>query len=60
MAYTRKTVDTWQLWIYYGQGWEHELTEYSRGEARQRQKEYRDNCPQYPSKIKTKREKVTA
>jgi len=27
MAYERKTVDEWWLYVNYGQGWEHETTE---------------------------------
>lgn len=54
--YKRKTRDAWQLWIDYGQGWEHELTEYSFTEYRSRVKEYRKNCPQFPIKCVFKRE----
>lgn len=46
------------LYVDYGQGWEYELTEYSRDEIRQRRKEYRENCPQYPTKVVMKREKI--
>lgn len=52
MPYVRKTQDEWQLWIDYGQGWEYETAEYTRKEIKQRQKEYRENCPEYPTKIK--------
>lgn len=60
MAYKRKTVDTWQLHVNYGYnlGFEHELTEHSYKEARQRLKEYRENCPQYATKLVYKRERV--
>ena len=58
MPYTRKTVDTFQLHVNYGQGWEHEITEFSRREIRQRVKEYRENCPQYPVKVISRREKI--
>ena len=56
----RKTVDAWELHVNYGygQGFEHELTEYSYKEIRQRAKEYKTNCPQYALKIKYKREKL--
>lgn len=56
MAYTRKTVDTWQMWVNYGSGWEHETTEDSRAEAKAQQKCYRENCPEYPTRIKKVRE----
>lgn len=58
MKYQRKTIDTYQLHVHYGQGWEHEVTEYTFREARERRKEYRENCPQYPVKIVAKREPV--
>jgi len=53
----RKTIDTWELHVDYGQGYEHELTEESRQEANTRLKEYRVNCPQYPAKIIKRRER---
>lgn len=58
MAYQRKTKDVWHFYVDYGYGWEHELDEYSRAEIRQRQKEYRDNCPQYPTKVVKGRERI--
>lgn len=33
MAYERKTIDTWELQLNYGYGWEYTLTEYTRKEA---------------------------
>jgi hypothetical protein len=60
MAYIRKTRDTWQLHVNYGQGWEHETTEDNFREVKQRAKEYRENCPQYPCKIVAKRERIEA
>jgi len=36
----------------YGQGWELETCEETISEARQRLKEYRENMPQYPHRIK--------
>ena len=51
MAYQRKTRDVYRLFVDYGQGWEHELDEFSLREIRQRQKEYRENCPQYPTRV---------
>jgi hypothetical protein len=56
---TRKTRDEWQLHVNYGShGWEHELTEDTFKEARERRKEYRENCPQYPCKIVKRRVKL--
>lgn len=45
MAYERKTIDTWELQLNYGYGWEYTLTEFTREEARARLKEYRENQP---------------
>lgn len=58
MTYIRKTKDEYQLHINYGQGWEHEISEDTLKEAKQRQKEYRENCPQYPTKIVKRRVKL--
>ena len=44
MAYIRKTVDRWDIETNWGYGWETECSEYTRAEARQRLKEYRENC----------------
>lgn len=57
MAYRRKTVDCWRFYVCYNGEWEHELTEYSLKDARQRQKEYAENCPQYPTRIARGRER---
>lgn len=51
MAYQRKTEDEYRLWINYGQGWEHETNEASYKAARDQQRCYRENCPEYPTKI---------
>lgn len=57
MAYVRKTRDEFQLWINYGygHGWEHEISEDSYREFKARRKEYRENCPQYPTRLVKKR-----
>lgn len=60
MPYQRKTRDERQLWINYGQGFEHELSEDVWGEMRQRLREYRENCPQYPRRVKLARVKLEA
>jgi hypothetical protein len=53
----RKTRDEYQLHVYYGSlhGWEHEVSEDTWREAKERRKEYRENCPQYPCKIVKRR-----
>jgi predicted SprT family Zn-dependent metalloprotease len=43
MAYVRKTIDRWDIMSNYGYGWECECSEYTRKEAEQRLKEYREN-----------------
>jgi len=60
--YQRKTIDEWQLHINYGygNGWEHEMSENTFQEARERIREYRENCPQYPVKLICKRIKQEA
>ena len=60
MAYKRKTRDEWQLWINYGQGWEHEISEDTGAELKVRRQEYRDNCPEYPTRVKVKRVRIDA
>jgi len=58
-TYVRKTRDTWQLWINYGYGWEHETTELSRADKREQDRCYAQAVPQYPRKWITKRERIT-
>lgn len=58
MAYKRKTRDVWHLFVNYGHGYELELTEETKEEAQQRLKEYKENCPQYPSYIQKSRERI--
>ena len=55
MAYERKTIDTWELQLNYGYGWEYTLTEYTKNEARERLNEYTENQPQYPARLVKKR-----
>lgn len=57
MAYVRKTVDTWELWTNYGQGWEHEVTELSWKEMREQKRTYRENCPGVVLRVKKRRER---
>lgn len=60
MPYQRKTRDEWQLWANYGHGhgWEHEISEDSYKEARERLKEYRENAPQYAYRLKRARVRI--
>jgi hypothetical protein len=53
----RKTVDEYHLLVNYqqGDGWEHEVTEFSRQAINERRKEYRENQP-YP--VKTRKVRV--
>jgi hypothetical protein len=53
--YQRKTKDEYQMFVNYGYGWEHELSEETVEEINQRKREYRENCPQYPVKVVKKR-----
>ena len=59
MAYKRKTVDEWHFFVNYGGGWEHETTEASFRDAQAQRRCYAENCPQYPTKIKRARERIT-
>lgn len=56
MARERKTIDTFEIHVNYGQGFEHETTEFSQILADEQRKTYRTNCPRYPVKIVRKRE----
>lgn len=59
-TYQRKTKDEYQLHINYGfgHGYEHEVSEDTWEEIKERRKEYRENCPQYPTKIILRRVKL--
>lgn len=59
MRRPRTTRDTWQIHVHYGEGWEHECTEFTRQDAREQRDTYRANCPEYPVKIVKKREPIT-
>lgn len=57
MARYRKTIDTWQIWVCYsGNHYEHECTEFTAFAAREQRHAYRVNAPEYPVRIKRKRE----
>jgi hypothetical protein len=55
IMYKRKTKDEFQLHVNYGQGWEYEICEDSYREAIAQKRCYRENCPEYPTKIVVKR-----
>lgn len=42
----------WEIQGNYGQGWEMVTTEDNQADARQRLREYNENEPQYPHRIK--------
>lgn len=58
--YKRKTYDEWQLLVNYGygDGFEVETTELSRGKIKEQLKCYRENAPQYSYKIRCKRVRI--
>lgn len=60
MSRVRKTRDALHLFVNYGHGWEHEVTEYRLADIKARVREYRENCPQYPVKWGFRRERVEA
>lgn len=58
MSYKRKTRDAYAIEVNYGfgDGWEHEVTEYTRTERNERLNEYRANAPQWPVRARKFRE----
>ncbi len=62
MAYTRKTVDVWEVQgnYGYGYGWECVCAEETWRETRDRLREYRENEPQYVFRARKHREPVNA
>jgi hypothetical protein len=57
MSYTRKTKTCWRFFVNYGQGWEHEVTEYTVPEMKDNRQAYFENC-KYPLKIVRGRERI--
>ena len=55
MAYERKTVDVYEVWTDYGQGFEAECEGENRADAKRLLKEYRENAPQWPHVLKHRR-----
>jgi hypothetical protein len=51
-----KYIYGYKIYVNYGLGWEYELWEDTWKEAKQRLKEYRENCPKYPIKASKGRE----
>lgn len=60
MSYIRKTRDVWNVQQFTGPqyGWEDVCAEERFREARERVKEYRENQPEYPVRIKRTRERI--
>lgn len=58
MTYQRKTRDCWRFYLNYGQGWEHEITEYTRAEMKVNRAAYRENAPQYTLRVVFGREPI--
>lgn len=60
MTYQRKTQDVWhvQQWTGPQYGWETVICEERLLDARERRKEYRENQPEYPVRIKLRRERI--
>lgn len=58
-TYKRKTRDCWRFYVNYGfgNGWEHEITEYTWAEMKENRKAYRENCP-YPLRVVFGRERI--
>ena len=59
MAYTRKTIDRYDIITNYGYGWEAECSEHTLKEARQTAKEYRENTTA-AVRLEKHRELITA
>ena len=52
----RTTIDCWRFFVDYGNGWEHEITEFTREDMQENRKAYDENC-EYPVRIKRGRMK---
>ena len=60
MEYKRKTVDRWDIETNWGYGWDVEVSEYSRGDARRTYREYLENVGGRASvRLVKRREKIT-
>jgi len=60
MKYIRKTRDVYEVEANYGygHGWESVTAEETYGAARERIREYRENMPEYPYRLKVRRERI--
>lgn len=60
MTYIRKTRDYWKVEQYTGSqyGWEEFCGSYNRNEARANCKEYRENQPEYPVRLRKTRDPI--
>lgn len=52
-----KTIECWEFYVDYGQGWEYEITEYDLEGMNENKKAYQENC-RYPLKIVKTREQI--
>ena len=52
MPYVRKTRDEFRIEQHTAEGWEEATAENTRKEAKQRLKEYRENQPEYPARMR--------
>ena len=57
MAYKRKTIDVWRLYVNYGYGWEYETTETTWKGRKENGRLYRENCP-YPQRWRLGRDRI--
>ena len=59
MAYKRKTKDRWDIETNYGYGWETEVSEYTRKDAKEQLKCYIENsCGRWQTRVVKRREKL--
>lgn len=59
MAYIRKTRDRWDIMTNWGYGWECEYSAYSRQEARDILRDYRENaCGRFAVRMEKHRERI--
>ena len=58
MAYSRKTIDRWDIMTNWGYGWECECSEYTRAEAKEQLETYRANaCGRFAVRLEKHRER---